>query len=1749
MIGGLLAFWTCGLVWHCLLGRAGLFGPLAIWNPGHSVCFLAVVVLILWWFAVPSGMWDTGRYHDAGQEVCASYKPHSHAWILLAFLGQMRSAQVRRHGGEGCWIWTCTTRPQKRTSRPVTWISVGGLLRCLVLVLGLTVRVGEALHPGPSESVMDHWTLGIANPSGLNGKLDQVAHLEGDTWMMTETQLSRHGVANLQKGLKMLKSPWKYAVPGFPCAPRRHTDTGSHSGVMVLSKLPVRALPHDFSVDSYATSRLQVVGLAVADVWVTLGVLYGVPCNAQHKQARYQTDALLADLVDRVACQSAGPRAIGGDFNYGPDELDQLHRLQSLGFREVQDLRAWRHGISTEATGRGSRRLDQLWISPELQRVYVDTRVSFDHWADHAAVSASFSHDQMTQLVHAWPTPQPFPWPSDWTCQLNVDFAGDLTHAYAAFWSQVESQATCWAKQQGLQVLKKQRGRACTLAPQSTRVYLCPVKKARQGDLQPTYMGVSLQHARYFRQLRRLQSLDRILSKGVTTCNGQLNRDETWRSIRTAVGFPGGFGVWWNSQGLAPALDSLLPLLCPGLDFVRALFLGFQGFVQKYEASLVKQRYQHAKQRRATKLAHVFQDCRDEPLPQADTLLDRVSVGVEDVRPEDNSVVLQRPVTLLDGLPVILDGQAVSVVAHAEDQVWLEHLPDLQPGCVLTQERAVMSDTDILARFAAVWERRWVKQSHVVPGQWDQICGFLERTARPLEWCHDPWTLHRLDRAIRAKKPRAAKGPDGVAQPDLAALPLAARHTLLRFYDAVESGTPWPTQLAAGFVSCLAKHTGAQQVDEFRPVVVYSLPYRVWSSVRAREALRSVLPVLPTSIQGGVPARQAKSIWFELAYALERSYIDGVGLHGLLMDIQKCFNNIPRFPLWCALVHLGFPTGTLQAWASFVAGQTRRVRTSVGDALSSNCGLPEGCALSVFGMAMVDWMLDWWLQGLEVSVDLRTFVDDWGVLFRDAGALDRVWTSLEQFTAHMDLSIDMGKTRLWSTEADARREFRSGELRVTLAARNLGAHQNFSRHCHNAEVQKRLTRMPQIWIRLRASQATYKQKVTAIHMMAWPRALHGIAVVHLGASHLKCLRSGAVRALRADRKGSNPYLHLVTSSLLTDPEAWMVVQTLRDVRELGHDQPVEATLGLFASAPGTFPLNGPSAILLSRLHRLGWGVGSQGLVQDRFGTFSLMTIAWDELLIRVRYGWGHVLAQELQHRPTFDGLANVDLTELHLALKEFGPVDQVYLRCHLDGTLFTQNARARFCPEVSSNCPWCSEKDGFHHRAWICPHFAPCRTHLTPAQMECLPRLPSCLVDHGWPVVVPEWEVFSRWLLQGDGFCRMSPIEPSVRNSPQVLELFVDGTCAYPTDVKLRFAAWAITVVPGGVGSMDNQVLACGYVQGLNQSPFRAELMAVLRAVQWAVQHQQAVRIWSDCQGVVRRFRKLLQGGAVKSNGPNSDLWGHLQTLVQQHGDLLQVRQVVSHGSLQQATCYLEDWVYWHNGLTDLAAEGVNFRRPEAFWKDWLGLYGALDFHRQLHRAILLVLLKTSRLAAASEVKPAAPEAVPGPVQPVLPVPTVWRIPDKLIKRYGITNLQHVHNWWQKWGVRMLQGTGPLRYIAGIQLFISFHLHTGYQGPWCHKKRWFSTATEVPIVARKQWGDRCKLFLMLLQSYWKGNGLTIPNKLTRPHASSVSRWLVCYRLKWSDEMTSFVDRHVFAQLGRQAASSQDLASLRAALDG
>ena len=114
---------------------------------------------------------------------------------------------------------------------------------------------------------------------------------------------------------------------------------------------------------------------------------------------------------------------------------------------------------------------------------------------------------------------------------------------------------------------------------------------------------------------------------------------------------------------------------------------------------------------------------------------------------------------------------------------------------------------------------------------------------------------------------------------------------------------------------------------------------------------------------------------------------------------------------------------------------------------------------------------------------------------------------------------------------------------------------------------------------------------------------------------------------------------------------------------------------------------------------------------------------------------------------------------------------------------------------------------------------------------------------------------------------------------------------------------------------------------------------------------------------------------------------------------------------------------------------------------------------------------------------------------------------------------------------------------------VSFNLHTGYQGPWCFPKRWYSKEEEVPVSARHSRGHRCKLFLLLFRSYLRGNQVTLPRKVAPTHSSAVSKWVVSYKFHWTAEMIERVDSVIFTQLGRQANSTSDLDAIRAAKTG
>ena len=226
------------------------------------------------------------------------------------------------------------------------------------------------------------------------------------------------------------------------------------------------------------------------------------------------------------------------------------------------------------------------------------------------------------------------------------------------------------------------------------------------------------------------------------------------------------------------------------------------------------------------------------------------------------------------------------------------------------------------------------------------------------------------------------------------------------------------------------------------------------------------------------------------------------------------------------------------------------------------------------------------------------------------------------------------------------------------------------------------------------------------------------------------------------------------------------------------------------------------------------------------------------------------------------------------------------------------------------------------------------------------------------------------------------------------------------------------------------------------------------------------------------RVRKLLRGGKVHPNRAHSGVWQSIATVLLQADFEVQIIKVVSHCQISAATTPEEKLASWHNQLTDQAATYVNEKREPEFWQAWKQLETALTDRRRLHVALLLMLLKQSRLATQDQPRsrPVQQVAHPGVTVAMPAVPAEWTMPTKLFKRYGRENVEAVHRWWAACGRPPISGREEMQMVAGLQLFLDFTWHTNHAGPCLHRKRWYSQPEGLPAGCVVMWGTGLRYF-------------------------------------------------------------------------
>eukprot|EP00435_Cladocopium_sp_Y103_P041693 s394_g11.t1 len=1260
-----------------------------------------------------------------------------------------------------------------------------------------------------------------------------------------------------------------------------------------------------------------------------------------------------------------------------------------------------------------------------------------------------------------WPIPREFVWPA-FECEFQWDpTCTDPSVQYHQLWDAVEtSAAEACPFALRPESFGRARARQPVVVPRGASV---PGKVGRPGDFQPEFFGSSFRRSQWVRQVRRLQHYARCVRNQAN--EGSLHAVQLWGSILRASGFVPSFAGWWKGMDVKlSGTPAQCPLVPPSATVAECMVDSMAQATRQFEDQLRKSSRQYAKLRREADPTLVFRDIRAQPNQGVELLAQSRLAVIVRVDHDDHAIVLDQAVQWNSAQPVFCAGAPLTII-HAEgDCLWVEDVSVCTVGMQVAQTKWLGCDDEIADEFLQAWRSKWMRHAEVPADRWQAILAFARDHLPPHRFSWPSMTAQDLAEVVASKHKRSAPGLDGVILSDLQKMPVTILHQFCQIFLQAERTGLWPQQMIDGRVTSLAKHETPRSAMDFRPITVFSLLYRCWGSFHSRMAIRVLDPHLPVSLFGSRAESHANQVWSKILYAIEFAYQHDIHLCGLVADIQKALNCLPRLVVFEACALLGVPSGVLLGWAGAVTRMARRftLRDNISAPVLSCTGFAEGDGLSCLAMIVVDTLFHQWFAVYFPLGQPLTYVDDWQILCTDPSRMELMHQTLDRFVDALDLTLDRAKTYTWALDGASRHNFRQSGFTVLLGSRNLGAQVQMSKRHLNAVQMQRIDALQPLWSKLRLSLSGYPAKLRAIRSAAWPRGLHAISATTISDSSFQSLRSGAMKGLSADGAGCNPVLHLgLVEDPTTDPLFWACLQTIRTTRDCGEESVVLSALVSLVSGDPTIPTNGINSVLLSRIQVFGWHVLPSGVLQDHIGSFHLFQASFAEVVFRATWAWKFWVHDAVSHRPGLMSLVRVDPTMTRRWLRSLSSSDQALARKLLNGAHITQDCKVHCQEQGSDICPYCQCVDSRFHRFWQCERFAQVRSQLEVGILKLAPILPEAVSCYGWSLLA---HTALDWLRALDAI--PWPVPAPVLSGP-VVHLFTDGSCLHQHDASFRLAAWSVIRACPDPNLVEGQIVASGPLPGVLQSAHRAEAFAVLQALLSVSQDCRSVMIWSDCESVVKRVRKILLGVPPKVNASHADLWRRIFDVIHSFPPgVFQITHVRSHVSLVHANDLFEEWCFFYNGLADTVALRANQDRPVSFWHFFHEHVEAVNHARSISAAVQKNLLTISQLVVQDDSVCDEGLALQGLCEPSEVPHGAWRglqgvffIPQPAVRWYGDALVRKLLSWF--WF--SLESSAEVRWISQFQLYADFMLCTGEVGP-VHFDRW-SDGADFPMNA------------------------------------------------------------------------------------
>eukprot|EP00435_Cladocopium_sp_Y103_P028919 s1865_g7.t1 len=1112
-----------------------------------------------------------------------------------------------------------------------------------------TFRIGEAQHPGP-----EYW-IGTTNPSGAAGKKRILAEMPEGVWGITETHLSGINQKPVLRNIRRAANPrCLHCLPGAPVSLRaRSASTGVWAGVMNISDLIMRDIKMQSLQEEYQLGRVQVLQYFCGPFTMTGATLYGWAKSPTWPNSARDTNKMIDKVVQEIGMSRSGPRFILGDLNHNLEDLTGWATLQALGWVDIQDYAAEHWGREHTMTFRNSSITDHILVSPELLPL-VRRVQSWSWFADHAALGMMIELPLARMTQWTWPLPAQIPWEDidyeSWRQHPHTLSSGrilDLDDRIVCFADEYENSFDAHMKTLLDRLPQGCKGRCTRTAPLLRDAAAPILKESRPGEVRVRSDCLGREVQKWFQQLRRLQSMMHATKAGKTTAEAVEYRASLWRSIRKARGFEPNFEEWWPNRPTKHAgLPLELPTEPPGAELCEAVFQEFHIAYRRFEAWHIRQRRKLLVAQYEAQQTKIFEVVKKEPkgglhfleTPHPTTILGSSTDGTK--LHVDLHISIELPAELRTGqetLPILSQDEQVVTV----DGEWL--VADGTPAEIVEQD---VTTTQILRRLESFWSTRWNKGSTPSESDWSRIIAFAQAYIPRGSLEHHPIGVEEWMEINTRYGPKSARGPDGFDPRDLQRMPYDFQAELVGILNTCEDTCYWPKSLRTGFVHSLAKIDDACRVNHFRPVIIYPTIYRSWGSLRSKSFLRHLSNFVDQTQLGFIPGREVAELWMLLQAIIELGVMEGSHYAGFVTDLKKAFESLPRAPIWFLAKHLGLPGKIVDLWAHFLSVTERRfiVEGAVGNGVLSDHGFPEGCSLSCTAMTLAGISLHHYMHEFGRRCRTLSYVDNLELLAKMVWDVHANIMVMQAWCSMWHLELDIEKSFLWATDPKERADAAKLGWNISKSSKDLGAQMNYGKSGTVTAMVQRIASLAPLWPRLKRCVAPIWQELKLLRQSLWPKAFYGSSICTLGWSHVKLLRTEAMKSLGFRKAGASPALRLgIVCHEQCDPGFYQIWQVFLNFKRIALKRPffVQLWHEYMNQFQGVYK-QGPFAKMLEACNPLKWTIDVP-YVADRDGVWHDWLHIEEKVIYQLlKDAWNWRIWEEVRYRKDMGGLQGID---------------------------------------------------------------------------------------------------------------------------------------------------------------------------------------------------------------------------------------------------------------------------------------------------------------------------------------------------------------------------------------------------------------------------------------------------------------------------------------------------------------------------